>query len=86
MLALSKQTGPPENSETPKRVVPGFVQLGICFAEHSLRREDDLGAVFAEELHWIITRKNRRVNSAQRRPGRISIFRRTGASAGFQAR
>ena len=30
--------------------------------------------------------KNRRVNSAQRKPGRISIFRRTGASVGFQAR
>ena len=31
-------------------------------------------------------RKNRRVNSAHRRPGRISIFSRTGTSVGFQAR
>jgi hypothetical protein len=64
MLALSKRTVPPENMVKSTCVVPASARLGIRFAvpgsrhaEHLSRREDDLGAVFAEELHWIIASK-----------------------------
>lgn len=93
MLALSKRTVPPENMATPKLVVPASARLGIRFAVpvtamRSTRHDGRTTSALYSRRRCTGSspRKNRRVNSAQRKPGRISIFRRTGASVGFQAR
>jgi hypothetical protein len=73
--------------------VSAFVQLGVSLRSPvaAMRNTRYWGRTTSALYSWrscigSSPWKNRRVNSAQRKPGRISIFRRTGASVGFQAR